>query len=172
MLSKRLLASVAIAVLLVMSANTATASAATAPRSAAYEGAVGKRVLMAINASRAAAKLPALKWSGQLQRGARQHNLRMAATNTMSHRLPNEHSLGWRVRSTGIKWTYASENIGWTSQICVAGALHIEALMMAEKAPNDGHRQNILSRSVTRVGIDILVDTAHHKLWLTEDFAN
>jgi hypothetical protein len=50
--------------------------------------------------------------------------------------------------------------------------LSIEAAMMAERAPNDGHRRNILSRSVTAIGIDVYWDKAHHKLWLTEDFAN
>jgi hypothetical protein len=34
--------------------------------------------------------------------------------------------------------------------------------MMAEKPPDDGHRQNILSTSFNLVGIDVLVD-AHQK---------
>ena len=42
--------------------------------------------------------------------------------------------------------------------------------MMAEKPPDDGHRQNILSTSFNMVGIDVLVD-AHQNVWLTEDFA-
>jgi uncharacterized protein YkwD len=43
--------------------------------------------------------------------------------------------------------------------------------MLNEKPPNDGHRQNILSKDFTMVGIDVIVDTTHNKIWLTEDFA-
>jgi len=43
--------------------------------------------------------------------------------------------------------------------------------MMAEKPPDDGHRQNLLSKDFHRIGISIYID-AHHTLWLTEDFAD
>jgi hypothetical protein len=37
---------------------------------------------------------------------------------------------------------------------------------------DSGHRNNILSRYAIVVGVDVVFDTVHHKLWLTEDFAN
>lgn len=43
--------------------------------------------------------------------------------------------------------------------------------MMAEQPPNDGHRLNILSPSYNLLGVDVVIDAAHHTLWLTEDFA-
>ena len=42
--------------------------------------------------------------------------------------------------------------------------------MYNEVAPYDGHRLNILNRHYRDVGIDIYMDAAHHKMWLTQDF--
>jgi uncharacterized protein YkwD len=52
-----------------------------------------------------------------------------------------------------------------------AGALSLEASMLGETPPNDGHRQNILSSTFTMVGVDVYLDQTHGRLWLTEDFA-
>ena len=43
--------------------------------------------------------------------------------------------------------------------------------MLAEQPPEDSRRQNLLSASLTAVGIDVLLDPAHGRLWITEDFA-
>jgi uncharacterized protein YkwD len=45
-------------------------------------------------------------------------------------------------------------------------------MMYNEVAPNNGHRLNILSTRFKDVGIDVVIDTTHGKLWLTEDFAS
>ena len=42
--------------------------------------------------------------------------------------------------------------------------------MYNETPPDDGHRRNILSSSFTEVGIDVVEDTAHGKVWLVTDF--
>jgi hypothetical protein len=47
----------------------------------------------------------------------------------------------------------------------------MEASMLGEQPPNDGHRQNILSSQANSIGIDVVLDRAHGRLWLTEDFA-
>jgi uncharacterized protein YkwD len=95
----------------------------------------------------------------------------MAAVDTMSHQLPGEAELGARQSAQGVRWSFAAENIGWSSRLNTAGAQRIEAAMLAETPPNDGHRQNILSRQANSIGIDVVLDSAHGKLWLTEDFA-
>jgi len=43
--------------------------------------------------------------------------------------------------------------------------------MYKEKAPNDGHRRNILSRGFTLIGIDVVRDSKG-TVWLTQDFAS
>jgi uncharacterized protein YkwD len=115
--------------------------------------------------------LPALTVTADLQASAHSHDLTMAAANQLSHQLPGESDLGTRETNAGVSWTAAGENIGWTSDTTQAGALSIEASMLAETPPNDGHRRNILSSTYTVVGVDVYLDSAHGRLWLTEDFA-
>jgi uncharacterized protein YkwD len=95
----------------------------------------------------------------------------MAAANQLSHQLPGEPDLGARETNAGVQWSAAGENIGWSSEMTVDGALGLEASMLAETPPNDGHRRNILSSTFTDVGVDVYLDQAHGRLWLTEDFA-
>jgi uncharacterized protein YkwD len=95
----------------------------------------------------------------------------MQAANTLSHQLPGEAGLGDRESQQGVKWSWAAENIGETSDLTVTGALGLHQAMMSEQPPTDGHRQNILTTSGTIVGVAILIDKQHGRLWLTEDFA-
>jgi hypothetical protein len=46
-----------------------------------------------------------------------------------------------------------------------------EITLMAEKPPDDGHRRTILDTRSNQLGVDILFDSTHGQLWLTEDFA-
>ena len=138
--------------------STAAASIATA-------------VVAAINSARAQQGLPALTVYAALQSSAHGHDLAMAAANQLSHQLPGEPDLGTRETNAGVSWTAAGENIGWTSDMTQAGALGIEASMLGETPPNDGHRRNILSATFTVVGVDVYLDSTHGRLWLTEDFA-
>lgn len=131
----------------------------------------GLAVLDAINRARTQHGLPALRWSDDLQLSARRHNQAMAAANTLSHQVDRELSLGQRETAAGVEWTYAAENIAWTTENSEQGALDIEARMLAETAPDDAHRRNILSTHVRLVGIDTYFDAVHGRLWFTEDFA-
>ncbi len=124
-----------------------------------------------INHDRVAMGLPAYSWSNALAGGAHLHNLRMMAYGQLSHQCPGEPGLGTRITNDGIVWRSAGENIGWSNYPNPQqGVLMNHQSMMAEKPPNDGHRQNILSTSFNLIGIDVLVD-AHQNVWLTEDFA-
>jgi uncharacterized protein YkwD len=135
-------------------------------------GPAAAAVLQALNASRAQAGLPPLQMSAGLTRSAHLHNLAMAAADQLSHQLPGEPGLGSRISQQGVSWTWAGENCGESSSMSTAGGLGLEQAMMAEQPPNDGHRRNILSTSATMVGVDVVLDSSHHLLWLTEDFAN
>jgi uncharacterized protein YkwD len=92
----------------------------------------------------------------------------MAAADQLSHQLPGEASLGTRVSQQGVGWSWVAENVGESPSLSTGGALGLEQLMMRDA----GHRDNILARSATLVGVDAVYDTVHHMLWLTEDFAN
>jgi uncharacterized protein YkwD len=128
-------------------------------------------VFGAVNRARAAQHLPLLVWDARLQESAHSHNRAMAGSNTLSHQVATEPALGSRESAAGVQWTYAAENIGWTTQRSLAGVLDIEARMLTETAPNDAHRRNILSRQAQSLGIDVYYDATHNRLWLTEDFS-
>ena len=132
---------------------------------------VAQAIFDAVNAARAQAGLAPLAWDNGLQRSAALHNQAMAAANQLSHQLSGEADLGHRESAQGVNWRWAGENIGVNYQLGIPGALSLHAMMLAERPPNDGHRRNILSPRANVLGVDVLVDTAHHVLWLTEDFA-
>ena len=131
-------------------------------------------VLNQINAARAQAGLPTLQMSTQLINSAHNHNLVMQSANQLSHQLPNEPDLGTRISQVGINWSSVGENIGYSTDyldpIDVAPGLDQD--MLNEQPPDDGHRQNILSKDFTTIGIDVFIDTTNYKVWLTEDFAH
>lgn len=128
-------------------------------------------VFQLLNSERASNRLPALKSDPHLRAAAHGHNLAMAKYNTLSHQLPGEAVFNVRMANSGFRCSYCGENVAWNGNTSQAGGTALEVMMYNEKAPNNGHRLNILSPRFTYVGVDVIIDTAHGKLWLTEDFA-
>jgi uncharacterized protein YkwD len=130
-------------------------------------------VLNQINAARAQAGLPTLQMSTQLINSAHNHNLVMQSANQLAHQLPNEPDLGIRISHTGLNWLSVGENIGYSTDYLhpIDVATGLDQAMLNEQPPDDGHRQNILSKDFTSIGIDVFIDTTNYKIWLTEDFA-
>lgn len=129
-------------------------------------------ILSTLNAERAANGLPALHMNSDLIASAHAHNLAMAAANTLSHQLPGEPGLATRILDAGYHYYYAGENVAWTTDESVSGVVSVHVSMYNEVPPNDGHRQNILSPNYRDVGIDVVLDAAHGKAWVTEDFGS
>ena len=140
------------------------------PSSAPNE--MAQAVFNAINTDRKATGLPTLQWSTNLVNSAHAHNLAMQKANELSHQISGEPALGDREHQAGIQWHWAAENIGFTTERTTHGALSLHKDMMAEKPPDDGHRQNILAKEAAILGIDVLLDDQNGKIWLTEDFAH
>ena len=132
---------------------------------------IDNAVLNLLNQERLAHHLPILHGSAPLRRSASLHNAAMVRANTLSHQLPGEAGLGIRISRQGFNWNWAAENIAYNTDMTTNGALALQRLMYGEKAPYDGHRLNILSPQARYVGVQVYLDTAHHKIWLTEDFA-
>ncbi len=151
-------------------ASIGTATTAGTP-STAQESQIAQSVFNAINKDRATAGLAALHSDAALIRSARQHNLAMMQADQLEHQLSGEAQLGDREKQQGVSWMVAEENIGFTEDVSETGALALHQAMMAERPPDDGHRQNILNGQVNQLGVDILFDNVHGRLWLTEDFA-
>jgi uncharacterized protein YkwD len=94
----------------------------------------------------------------------------MADANTLSHQLPGEASLGARISAAGYSWSAVGENVAWNSRRSESGVLALQDSMYNETPPNDGHRKNILSSKFTEVGISVIEDPEHGKVWLVTDF--
>jgi len=111
-----------------------------------------------------------LKLNSKLVDSAHTHNLAMAKADTLSHKLNGEAELGSRVSAAGYDWSMVGENIAYNSSRTESGVLAVQKAMYNEKPPNDGHRQNILSKKFVDVGIDVINDSEHGKVWLVTDF--
>jgi uncharacterized protein YkwD len=153
--------------------TTPTAAPTTAPPAA---DAVIAAALEHINAARAANGVAPLTLSAQLSKASEAHNALMAGGCGLSHQCPGEAGLGDRFTAAGVSWNSAGENIGQgnaqnNQASIIAAANGLTDLMMAEVAPNDGHRRNLLNPSFKRVGLAVTRDSSG-KVWFTQDFVN
>jgi uncharacterized protein YkwD len=127
-------------------------------------------VLSELNSERAKHGLRALKMNSKPVSAAHKHNLAMAKANTLSHQLKGEAALGSRVSAAGYRWSAVGENVAYNGRRSQDGLLAVQKAMYNEKPPNDGHRKNILSKTYVDVGIDVISDSVHDKVWLVTDF--
>jgi uncharacterized protein YkwD len=127
-------------------------------------------LLAQLNSERKAHHLAAVHLNRKLDVSSRNHSALMAQRNTMSHRLQGERAFSARISGTGYKWSQVAENVAWTSRMTVAGVRQLQTIMYTEKPPNDDHRENILGKRYRDVGIGVIYDKPHHRVWITEDF--
>jgi uncharacterized protein YkwD len=170
----RLLASVLVVLGLLTSMLTTPtrADATTLPPRTAVERHIAWVIQALINKERAQHGIHPVWMNSHLQLSARRHNVTMARFNTMSHQLPGEAFFARRMTQAGYRWNYAGENIGWNGDMSLSGVVVLEKLMYGERAPENGHRLNILNRHYRNVGVDVYLDREHHKIWLTTDFGH
>lgn len=152
--------------------GAAEPAGATVPARTTFENTIAWAVKRLVNTERALHGLRPLYMDDALRLSARRHNVEMANFNEMSHQLPGEPWFGRREQLAHYWWDWAGENIGWSSDISTAGGLSLQQLMYNERPPNDGHRLNILNAHYHNIGVDVLFDHVHHKMWLTTDFGH
>lgn len=120
-----------------------------------------------------------LAWSNQLHESAVTHTQLMIDFDQQSHNLPNEASLGDRIRNTGYQFTKVAENIyAFGSSVLEShGAFAIDwgdDINGIQNPP--GHRNAIMSKDFREVGIGILPSenpaTQVGSLLTTQHFAN
>lgn len=154
-----------------------TSAKASAKPTTSGGNAVVAALLQQINKARAAEGLAPYTLSSGLTLSARRHTLKMAGSCGLEHQCPGEAGLGDRITAAGVHWSSVGENIGEGGPIATGNAASIKMAeglirsMLAEKAPNDGHRRNILSSSFHHTGISVYRSSSG-TLWLTEDFSN
>ena len=171
--SRRTLPALGLVVVLLAPLFVGTAAAQARSRArTSTERSFAAAVTSLLNSERHAHHLRALRTDAHLVSSARSHNAAMARTNTMSHQVRGESALGRRMDRAGYHWTWNGENIGFNSRTTKAGVLILQKAMYNERPPYNGHRLNILSTHFRQVGVDVYLDRAHHKAWLTVDFGN
>jgi len=142
----------------------------------ATSGSILDQVLAHINAARSRNGLSAYTLNSSLSKASALHNQLMIGGCGLSHQCSGEGGIGDRFNAQGVKWTSAGENIGYGS----AGAGNAEIVkaangltdsMLAEVAPNDGHKKNLLSSGFRQIGLSVVRDSKG-LVWMTQDFVN
>lgn len=149
--------------------------ASPGPPAAADLFALRSQLLDTLNAHRRSIGIAALRVDAIAQAAAQAHAEDMARDGIVRHGDAKGYSpmTRYMVRG-GHAMTYA-ENVAWYGLNTIdraslsAELAKLDAQMMAETPPNDGHRRSILSPAYDGVGIGIAI--APSGLYLTEDFA-
>ncbi|WP_229830886.1 CAP domain-containing protein [Actinoplanes ianthinogenes] len=133
-------------------------------------------MLTHINAARTANGVATLTLSPQLSTASEAHNALMVGGCGLSHQCAGEAGLGERFTAAGVSWTAAGENIGQgnasnTPASITEAANGLTDLMLAEVAPNDGHRRNLLNPAFKRIGLAV-TRGSDGRVWFTQDFVN
>jgi uncharacterized YkwD family protein/spore coat assembly protein SafA len=100
-----------------------------------------------VNAERARAGLPALKVNWQLSRVARYKSADMANKGYFSHQSPTYGTPFQMMENFGLRFSSAGENIAYGQRT--------PAEVMRDWMNSPGHRNNILSRSYTEIGVGL-----------------
>jgi uncharacterized protein YkwD len=102
----------------------------------------------AANRERVALGLRPLQWDNSLASAAREHALRMAQRNTLSHQFPGELPLQDRTRLAGARFSSVAENVaeGPTAEMIHVSWMH-----------SPPHRANLLDPQLNSVGIAVAI---------------
>jgi uncharacterized protein YkwD len=119
-----------------------------------------RELFASINQTRRMQGLPALRWDEALATAARRHAEVMASRGTASHGFEGEPSLSVRVKQTGARFTWLSENV-------TQGPTPVFVHTQFMKSP--AHSANILDRDMDSIGVGV-VDRGG-QLFVVEDFS-
>lgn len=148
----------------------------TPPTTPVTSGTVLDQVLAHINAARSAAGLGPYALDSDLSKASALHNALMINGCGLSHQCSGEGGIGDRFTAQGVKWTSAGENIGFGSAgssdaEIVKAANGLTDSMLAEVAPDDGHKKNLLNTGFKHIGLSVVRDEKG-VVWMTQDFVN
>lgn len=118
-------------------------------------------LLESANHDRGEKGLPPLKWDASLARAAREHALRLAQQNTLSHQLPGEPDLSARAGQAGARFSTIAENVAEGPN---AQGIHEQWMN------SPPHRANLLDPELTSVGIALV--KGKDVFFAVEDFSN
>ena len=137
--------------------------------------AVRAQLIDLLDEHRSAQGLGPLGIDPRAEAAAQAHALDMARSGVLRHVDPDGRTPFDRYHAHGGHARYYAENVAWygmadESRAALASAIDkLDAQMMAERPPDDGHRANIVSPLYDSVGIGIAVGP--NGIYLTEDFS-
>jgi hypothetical protein len=118
------------------------------------------QIVVLANQARAMAGTAPLKWDPALGEAARQHCVRMAAEGPISHRYGGEPDLTSRAGQAGAHFSVIEENVAIGP---TPAAIHDEWMH------SPGHRTNLMSPDVDRVGVAVV--SSRGVLYAVADYA-
>jgi len=131
-----------------------------AQNASVFEAGGEAQILADLNQARSEAGVPPLKVDSKLSEAARQHALLLAKRHVLSHQFSGEPPLTERLRSTGLIFTAAAENVGINTQLSDVNDMFMRS---------PGHRANMLNSAYDAVGIGVVHTGPNY--WVAEDFA-
>ncbi|HUG06463.1 MAG TPA: CvpA family protein [Candidatus Limnocylindria bacterium] len=111
------------------------------------DAAAERQMFDLVNEERTAAGLRALTWDDRLVPVARQHSEEMFRLKYFAHQSPVSGSPFDRLRTAGITYSRAGENLAYAQSVSVAH----RGLMQSQ-----GHRENILRPEFTRMAVGVV----------------
>lgn len=140
---------------------------------ASSSSSVLEQVLAHINAARSDAGLDPYTLDATLSEAAAIHNQLCIDNGTLNHQFGGEAPIGERF--VGVQWSSAGENLGLASSgssdaDIVDAANGSTDSMLAEVAPDDGHKRNLLSKDFKRIGLSVVRDPDSKIMYMTQDF--
>ena len=121
--------------------TTTPAPTTTAPAASTVQ----QQIVTLVNQERAKVGLPALQMDALLNKVATEKARDMDVNNYFSHTSPTYGSPFDMMRSFGVKYSYAGENI--------ASGQPTAARVMSDWMNSPGHRANIVNKNFTKIGV-------------------
>jgi uncharacterized protein YkwD len=137
-----------------------TAHAAQAQATQSEVVSAERTLFESLNRERAAQGLPPLQWDEALALAAREHAVRMAQRNVLSHQLPGEPAVQDRATQAGARFSTIAENIA---------VAPTPATIHAAWMQSSHHRENILDPELNGVGIAVV--KGNEGLFAVQDFS-
>ncbi|QHT59985.1 SCP-like extracellular [Paenibacillus lycopersici] len=140
--------------------NTGTGTNAGAGAGTAANSDFANQILAKVNAERAKAGVQALTLNAALNKVAQAKSADMRDKGYFDHQSPTYGSPFDMMKSFGVNYSYAGENIA-------AGQQSVDAVMTAWMN-SPGHRQNILSANYTQLGVGYAQGGSMSPYWTQE----
>lgn len=137
---------------------------------------IRSRLIDQLNAHRRSVGLPLLTLDPVAQRAAQYQAEDMELNGVMRHEDSNGRSPMTRYSAFGGRAALYGENVAFYGDTRSEAELQwravekLDGMMMSEKPPADGHRENILSPNYRAVGIGVA--TGANGLYIAEDFVS